>query len=199
MNRFWLAAVISGSFFLTPTSASAQNATLPTKGFFVLGGTATSILTDCTECDEETQRYLHTGSVLADAGTSINERIDVGGEFLWVASQTEQEDRVRVNFVMASVQFRPWRTKGFFVKGSMGLAFVRNWILSVDGEESGIRSKALAVGLSGGWEFRASRHFGFELIGSQHVAALGDLELSNRTLQNVMGNFWSAGAGIVIR
>jgi len=201
VNRVWLAAVISASFFFVPSSASAQSGTTspPTKAFFVLGATSTSILTDCEACDEETARYLHTGSLLVDAGAPINRRIDLGGEFLWVKSQTEGEDRVRVNFVMAAAQFRPWQTKGFFVKGSMGMAFVRNWILSVDGAETGFRSKALAVGLSAGWEVRASRHVGFELIGSQHVAALGDIELSDRTLENVMGNFWSVGGGIVIR
>jgi hypothetical protein len=44
-----------------------------------------------------------------------------------------------------------------------------------------------------------SRHFGAQVLGGQQVAAVGDLETSERTLENVMGNFWSVGAAIVIR
>jgi hypothetical protein len=32
-----------------------------------------------------------------------------------------------------------------------------------------------------------------------NAAALGDLETSDRTIENVMGNFWSVGGAIVIR
>jgi hypothetical protein len=101
---------------------------------------------------------------------------------------------------MGSVQFRPWQSKGFFVKGAAGMAFVRNWILTTpDGEDSGIRSKAFGLGLASGWEWRVSRHFGAQALGALHVAALGDLELARGTVENVMGNFWSAGAAIVVR
>jgi hypothetical protein len=41
--------------------------------------------------------------------------------------------------------------------------------------------------------------FGAQVFGSQHVVALGDLETNTGTAENVMGNFWSFGAAIVIR
>jgi hypothetical protein len=98
------------------------------------------------------------------------------------------------------VQFRPWQSKGFFVKAGAGMAFVNNWILTTaDGDDNGIRSKAFGLGLASGWEWRVSRHVGAQAIGAMHVAALGDLEVARGTVDNVMGNFWSVGAAIVLR
>jgi hypothetical protein len=37
------------------------------------------------------------------------------------------------------------------------------------------------------------------VFGSQHVAALGDLQGATQRVENVMANFWSVGGGIVIR
>jgi hypothetical protein len=38
-----------------------------------------------------------------------------------------------------------------------------------------------------------------QVFGAQHVAALGDLQSGTTTIENVIGNFWSVGAAIVIR
>ena len=40
---------------------------------------------------------------------------------------------------------------------------------------------------------------GFELFGAQHVAALGDFQSGGVNNENVIANFWSLGAAIVIR
>lgn len=37
------------------------------------------------------------------------------------------------------------------------------------------------------------------VLGAQHVAALGDLDIARGTVENVLGNFWSVGAAIVVR
>ena len=37
------------------------------------------------------------------------------------------------------------------------------------------------------------------MLGAQHVAALGDFQTAGGTVENVVGNFWSVGAAIVIR
>jgi len=44
-----------------------------------------------------------------------------------------------------------------------------------------------------------SRHFGAQIFAAQHAAALGDLTSGETTAENVLGNFWSVGAAIVIR
>jgi hypothetical protein len=183
---------------LAPALASAQNPS--SRPWIVAGGTSTTILASCEDCVEDPATYRHTGSVLVNAGASINPRADLGAELLLVASTTSGTDQIRVAFLMGSVQFRPWQSKGFFVKGGAGMAFVRNWILTTPGgEDSGIRSKAFGLGLSSGWEWRVSRHFGAQALGALHVAALGDLDVERGTIENVMGNFWSVGAAIVVR
>jgi hypothetical protein len=183
---------------LAPAVASAQDP--PSRLWFVGGATSTTILASCEQCPEDPATYRHTGSVLVNAGGSINPRTDLGAELLLVASTATGTDQIRVAFLMGSVQFRPWQSKGFFVKGGAGMAFVRNWILTTpDREDSGIRSKAFGLGLASGWEWRVSRHVGAQALGALHVAALGDLELAQGTVDNVMGNFWSVGAAIVVR
>jgi hypothetical protein len=183
---------------LAAVRASAQDA--PSNAWLVAGGASTTTLASCEDCVEDPATYRHTGSVLVNAGGAINPRTDLGAELLLVASTTSGPDQIRVTFLMGSVQFRPWQSKGFFVKGGAGMAFVRNWILTtVNGEDSGIRSKAFGLGLGSGWEWRASRHVGAQVLGALHVAALGDLEIARGRVENVMGNFWSVGAAIVLR
>jgi len=201
MNLRQVIGWISAMLWLFATPAGAQDTTAPaasaTRPWIVIGATSTTMLGDCTDC--EGNPYRHTGSFLANAGWSLNDRADVGAEILSLSSHTSSADRIRVNFLMASVQFRPWRQQGFFVRVGSGMAFVRNWILELDGQDTAFRSKAFALGLTAGWEWRTGEHFGVQVLGAQHVAALGDLQSSTRTMENVMGNFWSAGGAIVIR
>ncbi len=77
------------------------------------------------------------------------------------------------------------------------MAFVRNWVDHLG--TGSINSKALSVVIGGGWVFRPASRFGFQLFASQHVAALGDLKTAEEDIQDVIGNFWSIGAAIVIR
>ncbi len=198
---WWAVVFFAGA----PAMADAQEAapagssdvTPFTRLWIVGGGASTTMLGDCTDCAADT--YLHSGSVFAAAGRSINRRTDFGAEVLWVPSTLTAGDTIRVTFLMASFQFRPWRTKGFFLKAGSGMAFVNNWLATVDENAPPIRSKAFALGIGAGWEWRTSEHLGVQIMGSQHAAALGDLVTSERTGENVMGNFWSVGAGFVIR
>jgi len=207
MNRRTVARLSWAVVFCCGASsiAAAQEAAPPgasdpaafSRLWIVGGGASTSMLGDCTDCAADT--YLHTGSVFAAAGRSINRRTDFGAEFLWAPTTLTTGDTIRVSFLMASFQFRPWRTKGFFLKAGSGMAFVRNWLATVEENAPPIRSKAFALGIGAGWEWRTSEHLGVQIMGSQHAAALGDLVTSERTAENVMGNFWSVGAAVVIR
>ena len=200
----WLAGLSLVLIGLAPAGAAAQ--TPPTSApadsatgtlWLRAGLLSTTFLGDCTDC--EGAQYRSTGSLMAGVGWALNPRTDLGAEFLWVKSQATESDRIRVTFLLGSVQFRPWRTRGFFLKAGAGMAFVHNWILQLEGEDPSFRSKAFALDLAAGWEWRFSRHFGAQVLAGQQVAALGDLETSARTVENVMANFWSVGAGIVIR
>ncbi len=180
--------------------AAAQTApSSPSTGWqpwIVVGGSSTTLLGDCTDCPADT--YIHDGGVLAIVGTPLTPRTDIGGQLFWVPSSSAAGEPINTTYVMGTFQFRPWGSSGFFIRLSSGMAFVRNWIVDTDTSTS-FTSKAFALEVGGGWEWRFGRRFGMQVFGSQHVAALGDLQGSTQKVENVMGNFWSVGGGIVIR
>ena len=183
--------------------ASAQGATPPSSSssdgwqpWIVVGGSSTTLLGDCTDCPADT--YIHDGGVLGIIGTPLTPRTDIGAQVFWVPTSSAAGDPINTTYVMGTFQFRPWGSSGFFVRFSSGMAFVRNWVVDTDTSTS-FTSKAFALEIGGGWEWRFARHFGTQVFGSQHVAALGDLETATTRVENVMGNFWSVGGGIVIR
>ena len=181
--------------------AAAQTATSssPSSGWqpwIVVGGSSTTLLGDCTDCPADT--YVHDGGVLGIVGTPLTPRTDIGGQLFWVPSSSAAGEPINTTYVMGTFQFRPWGGSGFFVRLSSGMAFVRNWVVDTDTSTS-FTSKAFALEIGGGWEWRFGRRFGTQVFGSQHVAALGDLQGATQRVENVMGNFWSVGGGIVIR
>jgi hypothetical protein len=177
--------------------ASAQVSALPSRLWVVVGGGSTSLLGDCTDCAADD--YIHSGNFMLNAGVSINRRTDIGAEIFFVPTTLETGEPISVSFVMAAVQFRPWQNRGFFLKAASGLASLKNWLGTIDGANEAQRSTAFALGLGTGWEWRMRGRVGAQVFGSQHVVALGDLETNTQTAENVMGNFWSFGAAIVIR
>ena len=179
----------------TATSSSSSPST-GWQPWIVVGGSSTTLLGDCTDCPADT--YVHDGGVLGLVGTPLTPRTDIGAQVFWVPSSSAAGEPINTTYVMGTFQFRPWGSSGFFLRLSSGMAFVRNWIVDTDTSTS-FTSKAFALEIGGGWEWRFARHFGTQVFGSQHVAALGDLETATTRVENVMGNFWSVGGGIVIR
>ena len=60
-------------------------------------------------------------------------------------------------------------------------------------------NQALSVVMGGGWHVRPAARLGLELFAAQHAAAIGDLKTADADVPDIMGNFWSIGAAIVIR
>ena len=186
-------------FALAPGEATAQPASqpppLPSRLWLTAGAASATLRGDCQTCETE-YPYRHDGSVLGNAGYRVNHRMDVGAEVFWVPMGTPQ-GTIRTTHFDAVAQFRPWASQGFFMKGGAGMAYVRNWIDTTSSES--LNSKALSVVIGAGWEFMPVRRIGFQVFGSQHVAALGDLATIDGDIPDVVGNFWSFGAAIVIR
>jgi len=195
--RICLLLLLSSGVAAAQTATSSSSS--PSTGWqpwIVVGGSSTTLLGDCTDCPADT--YVHDGGVLAIVGTPLTPRTDIGGQLFWVPSSSAAGEPINTTYVMGTFQFRPWGSSGFFVRLSSGMAFVRNWVVDTDTSTS-FTSKAFALEIGGGWEWRFGRRFGTQVFGSQHVAALGDLQGSTQRVENVMGNFWSVGGGIVIR
>ena len=194
----WLSSGVAAQNARPAQPVETTSGSDPSRAWVVIGGAQSTLGGDCTFCEDEGRepRYSQGWNLLADAGVRVNSRMDAGVEVMWVPSTTEAGDTFRTTFLVGVAQFRPWETQGFFVKGGMGLAFVRNWLFAA---ETPITQKALAVAIGGGWAFRRDHRLGFQVYGAQHVAALGDFELRETTFENVMGNFWSLGAAMVFR
>jgi len=185
---------------LAPAAATAQPSStplspLPSRLWLTAGAASATLRGDCQTCEAD-YPYRHGGSMLVNAGYRVNHRMDVGLEVFWVPIGTAQ-GTIRTTHFDAVAQFRPWASQGFFMKGGAGMAYVRNFIDTISSES--LDSKALSLVIGAGWEFMPLRRIGFQLFGSQHVAALGDLATIDGDVPDVVGNFWSFGAAIVIR
>jgi hypothetical protein len=188
---------------LCPASATAQDPqpvspsvpAPPSRLWVVAGGASGTIRGDCQECEQEFP-YRHGGALVGNAGYRVNSRMDVGADVFWMQWQSAS-GQIRTTAIDAVAQFRPWESKGFFVKGGAGMAFVRNWVRTIGPDPD--NSKALSVVIGTGWEFRLKDRFGTQLFAMQHVGALGDLQTVAGPVADVTGNFWSLGAAIVIR
>lgn len=209
-------AMLSGALllvWLAPIPASAQSQPQPpaptaaepeaSRLWLVAGGTFTTLRADCEAPPSPLSPvtcgagpYRHSAGVLTNVGYRVSRRLDVGADLFWMPQDTSS-GRIHVTHLNAVGQFRPWTSRGFFIKGGAGMAYLRNWVDAL-GPQS-INQKALSVVVGAGWAFRPAARVGLQIFGSQHAGAVGDVETADGLVQNVMGNFWSLGAGIVIR
>jgi hypothetical protein len=181
--------------------AAAAASAVESRMWIVVGGTSTTLRGDCQEdcAAHGTSGYLHTGSVLGIVGYRVNRQMDTGVEVSWVPATSSAGDDIRSTFLLGTAQFTPWASRGLFLKAGMGMAFVRNFIYDGSGTLPPITSKALGLTYGIGWTFRHTDRLGLQIFGAQHVAALGDFQTGGMTIENVVGNFWSVGAALVIR
>jgi len=167
----------------------------PSRMWLAAGIASGTVRGTCQTCEAATP-YRHSASVLGNLGYGVNDRMDVGAEIFWMPADTAG-GHLNTTHVDAVAQFRPWASRGFFLKGGAGMAFVRNWADAVGPDP--IDSKALSVVIGGGWRFRPAAGLGLELFASQHAAAIGDVKTADADAQDVMANFWSVGVAIVFR
>jgi hypothetical protein len=131
----------------------------------------------------------------------VNLKLDVGAELAWMPISLERGEPIWTTFLLGVAQFSPWTTRGFFVKGGMGLGFVRNWSadLALQDFAPQVTTNAMALSYGAGWTVRRERRVAVQAYGMHYVAALGDLTTTQTTIQNVVSNFWTIGAGLTIR
>ena len=183
--------------WLIAAPAVAQNAPPEdqSKLWIVIGAAPGTLRGHCQDCAQDFP-FRHGPGLVGNAGYRVNPRMDVGADLFWMQWRNES-GRIRATAIDAVAQFRPWESKGIFVKGGAGMAFVRNWVQTIGPNPDD--SKALAVVIGGGWEFNPKGPLGLQLFAMQHTGALGDLQTVNGPIADVTGNFWSLGAAIVIR
>jgi hypothetical protein len=193
MTRLWWCLLAC----LVPAWAAAQDAQpAETSRLWIVAGTGVGTLRGhCQDCAEDFP-FRHGPAIVGNAGYRVNPRMDVGVDVFWMQWRNDS-GRIRATAIDAVAQFRPWTSKGFFIKGGAGMAFVRNWVQTLGPHPDD--SKALSVVFGGGWEFNPKGPAGLQLFATQHVGALGDLQTVDGPIADVTGNFWTLGAAIVIR
>ncbi len=193
--------VVASPQTTSPSASAAGDTADQSRKWIVIGGTATTLRGDCQEdcAAHGTGAYLHTGSILAVVGFRVNRHMDAGLEVSWIPATSVAGDDIRSTFLLATAHFKPWESRGFFVKTGMGMVFMRNFAYDVSGTLPPITSKALGLTYGAGWTFRHTSQLGLQVFGAQHVSALGDFQIGGIPVEDVVGNFWSVGAAIVIR
>jgi hypothetical protein len=197
MAVVWLALAV-----LAPSQAAAQSAPAqPSNLWLTLGGGYTSQKGDCSNCTPGEVIYVKSGNLLIDLGFRANAQLDGAVELTWAPSKMRTGDDIRVTYLMGIGQYRPLKNHGFFVKGGMGVAFVRNWVFDVTNDVTpAFTTNAMALTYGAGWEVRSRGRFGLQVFGQHNVVALGDLTVTGGlTAEDVIGNMWTLGASIVIR
>ena len=195
MKRFWMCVLL----WFVPAAAAAQTApTAPadeSKLWIVVGGGVGTLRGHCQNCGADFP-FRHGPAIVGNGGYHVNPRVDVGGDVFWMQWKNDS-GTIQAVAIEGVGQFRPWVSKGFFLKGGAGMAFVRNWVKTTGPHPDD--SKALSVSFGTGWEFNPKGRLGLQLFASQHVGALGDLQTTSGPIADVTGNFWTLGAAIVIR
>ena len=186
---------------MVPSDVAAQTAPAsPSKLWLTAGGGFTSQKGDCSNCTGD-PIYPKSGNVTFDIGARASAQLDAAVELTWAPSEMRTGDEIRVTYLLGIGQYRPLKNRGLFFKGGMGVAFVRNWVFNFTNDESApFTTNAMALTYGAGWEFRPRGRFGFQVFGTHHVVALGDLTVTGgQTAEDVIGNMWTVGASIVIR
>ena len=90
---------------------------------------------------------------------------------------------------------------GYLVIGLVAGSIVSSWQGYKDPPWEGfVLSKFVrSILIGGGWVFRPTSRVGFQVFAAQHAAAMGDIQRADGLVPDVIGNFWSLGAAIVIR
>ena len=201
-HRRWL--VIS-ALILTAAAAPAyaqntqapQAASQPSRGAWLgVGLGYGAFRTDCNNCTRD-DLYSSGGGLSVAGGIAVNHQVDAGGEIFW-ASTALDAGKYRASFLLGTVQFRPWRNHGFYLKGGLGLAFIRASI-TVGDQTTSSKPKGLGVHYGAGWMFGRDRRVAFAPFGGHYVASLGDIPTPSGVAENPVSNVWFAGVTVLIR
>jgi hypothetical protein len=120
----------------------------------------------------------------------------------WVSSRIEHEPPIRTTFILGLAQLRPWDRHGFFLRAGMGVSFAGNGLYSPIGPPLAppFTTNALGVTYGTGWMLGWTRRRTVQVQATHHVAALGQLTtVDGGSHENVVGNYWTIGAALVVR
>lgn len=192
-------AVTVGLASAAPGSADAQQVAAPDRGKFILGigGEYAATKTDCSNCGsgeeeapgEEGATYEDVAIVSISPMWRVNAKAVAGAEVQLESSR----ENARVLYVMGTVRFHPWASRGFFIRAGFGLVQVKSKLLLPDGTGGTGTYRGIGFDYGIGWEFLKSKAVSLAPYGSHYVSTLGSVKVEDFERVNVIGNVWVAG------
>jgi len=179
--------------------AAAQQAVPGDRGRFILGlgvGYAAT-KSDCSNCgpgdegasDEDGATYDDVAVLSVSPMWRVSAKAVAGAEVqLETARQGSQ-----VLYVMGSVRFHPWVSRGAFITGGFGLVQVKSKVQSSDGTDGTGTHQGIGVSYGIGWELLKDKPISLALYGAHYVSTLASVTVGEFTGENVIGNVWAAG------
>jgi hypothetical protein len=195
---FVLAVAVS---FLAAVAApsAAQQPAPAARGRFVLGlgGGYAATKTDCSNCGSSDEGTEHADGAAYDdvAFLSISPMWRVNAKILAGAEVQLETPRqnARVLYVMGTLRFHPWASRGFFIRSGFGLVQVKSKQTLPDGSDGTGAYRGMGFDYGIGWEFLKDRAISFAPYGSHYVSTLASVTVGEFTSVNVIGNVWVAG------
>ena len=196
LRRLVMAALVLAAAAATAAAQDTQAPPPKHGGWLGAGLGYGAFRTDCSNCERD-DLYSNGGGLMVGGGIVANDRVAAGGEIFW-ASTSFESGEYRAAFLLGTVQFVPWRTHGFYLKGGLGLAFIRTTI-TVDEQATTSTPKGLGVHYGAGWMFGRGRRVSFAPFGGHYVASLGDVPTAGGVAENPVSNVWFAGVAVFLR
>jgi hypothetical protein len=153
---------------------------------------------DCTNCSPEGE--YGSGAVYSDVAAFavapvwwVNAKLAAGVELQAETSRKQS----RAVYLLATVRFHPWANRGFFLRGGYGMVQVKAPLDLPDGTVDTARYRGMALTYGAGWMFHQNRRFAWGPYGAHYVSTLGSATIGSFQAQNIIGNAWFAGVGLV--
>lgn len=177
--------------------AAAQHAAAPARSGFVLGLGAGYAATksDCSNCGadggegEDGATYDDVGFVSISPLWRLNAKVVAGAE---VQLESSRED-ARVLYLMGTVRYHPWASRGFFIRAGYGMVQVKSTVLLPDGSDGAGTYRGIGLSYGAGWELFKDSKISFAPYGAHYVSTLASVTVGGFEGVNVIGNVWVAG------
>ncbi len=115
-----------------------------------------------------------------------------------VWSRSGQTPRQTVRSLTAIVQWYPWETAGVFFRVGTGLV-VGPVTPATDTTPASVQGTGMTLDFGLGYDLVLTRHFGVAVQGAWHIAALGDLMVEGKSLDDVIAYVSRIGIAVVLR
>jgi hypothetical protein len=192
--------LLTVALLLVPALAAAQDtATAQPDGsrWWVGGGGGYfPNLASCTGCESE-RPHRNGGAFLVQGGLRVGARLLVGAE-AFSGEKTVDGADIRNTSLLGIVQYRPFASHGFFIKGGYGMAIVKD-VVPTEGGNVAARTRGIGLTYGAGWVFGEGRGVSIAPVAATYVTTVGDVRTQSGTAENVVINGWFAGVVVMFR